>query len=306
MQPLPSTPLGLYEGPEDDHENMKNNTAERPMDTPSTQELSKEPSKQPSDSELIRDYRDNKSSSAFESLVRRHYNTVNKRLLRLTQNQADADDLSQKLWIRVIENLSGYNERQKFPNFLNTIATNLLKDEWRKSGVRKQSSLDELLEESNGQALLSSDDDVSDTIANQHEISYLVKELIPNLAIKLRSVFLLRHESEYWDEKQPFQWQHLGELNKLTTEDVGRRFIHTRDSLINSNHNDKDISDEDRLIFLTWTQAQRQNKSDKQTETYLASLLGIPVNTFKTRYRAALAELSTGLEKWRKHTRSSN
>jgi len=282
------------------------------MDTPSTKELSHEElsneqrSAEPSDSELIRDYRDNKSSTAFESLVRRHYNTVNKRLLRLTQNQADADDLSQKLWIRVIENLSGYNERQKFPNFLNTIATNLLKDEWRKSGVRKQSSLDELLGESNGQALLSTDDDVSDTIANQHEISYLVKELIPNLAIKLRSVFILRHESEYWDNKQPFQWQHLGELNNISTEDAGRRFMSARDSLIDDNTDNQEISDEDRLIFLIWTQAQRQNKSDKQTETYLASLLGIPVNTFKTRYRAALAELSTGLKKWRKHTRSSN
>jgi len=282
------------------------------MDTPSTKELSHEElsneqrSAEPSDSELIRDYRDNKSSTAFESLVRRHYNTVNKRLLRLTQNQADADDLSQKLWIRVIENLSGYNERQKFPNFLNTIATNLLKDEWRKSGVRKQSSLDELLGESNGQALLSTDDDVSDTIANQHEISYLVKELIPNLAIKFRSVFILRHESEYWDNKQPFQWQHLGELNNISTEDAGRRFMSARDSLIDDNTDNQEISDEDRLIFLIWTQAQRQNKSDKQTETYLASLLGIPVNTFKTRYRAALAELSTGLKKWRKHTRSSN
>jgi len=282
------------------------------MDTPSTKELSHEElsneqrSAEPSDSELILDYRDNKSSTAFESLVRRHYNTVNKRLLRLTQNQADADDLSQKLWIRVIENLSGYNERQKFPNFLNTIATNLLKDEWRKSGVRKQSSLDELLGESNGQALLSTDDDVSDTIANQHEISYLVKELIPNLAIKLRSVFILRHESEYWDNKQPFQWQHLGELNNISTEDAGRRFMSARDSLIDDNTDNQEISDEDRLIFLIWTQAQRQNKSDKQTETYLASLLGIPVNTFKTRYRAALAELSTGLKKWRKHTRSSN
>jgi len=278
---------------------MSNNTATRPTDKPVSTE--------PSDSELIRDYVNNKSTLAFESLVRRHYNMVHKRLLRLTQNHADADDLSQKLWIRVIENLTNYNERQKFPNFLNTIATNLLKDEWRKSGVRKQSSLDELLDESSGQALLSTDDDVSDAIANQHEINYLVKELIPNLAIKLRSVFLLRHESEYWDNKQPFQWQHLAELNKLSSNDVGQRFMQARDKLLTHDNDDQEqLSDEDLLIFLTWTQAQRQDKSSTQTESYLASLLGIPVNTFKTRYRAALAELSTGLEKWRKHTRSTN
>jgi len=257
-----------------------------------------------SDSELIRDYRENRSTHAFEALVRRHYNTIHKRLLRLTQNHADADDLSQKLWIRVIENLDHYNERHKFPNFLNTIASNLLKDQWRSSSVKKQSSLDQLLEESNGQILLEDKQDVSQTIADQHEVSYLVKTLIPNLATKLRAVFLLRHESEYWDSKQPFQWQHLAELNSLSTQEAGQRFTSARDTLLIEKSEQPPLSDEDRLLFVTWTQAQRQNKSDKQTETYLASLLGIPVNTFKTRYRAALAELSTGLEKWRRQAAS--
>jgi RNA polymerase sigma-70 factor (ECF subfamily) len=259
---------------------------------------------------LIRDYVDNKSPQAFESLVRRHYNTVHKRLLRLTQNSADADDLSQKLWLRVLENISTYNDSQKFPHFLNTIASNLVKDEWRKSAIRKQSSLDQMLEETGGQVLLLDEREVSDQLYDQREIKYLVKTLIPGLSVKLRAVFLLRHESEYWDNKQPFQWQHLGELNKLSIEEAGRRFISARDTLIRQADNnikassektsdEISLDDENRLLFLTWTQAQRQDKSDTQTETYLASLLDIPVNTFKTRYRSALAELTSGLDKWR-------
>ena len=257
-----------------------------------------------SDSELIKDFVQNKNPQTFETLVRRHYNPLHKRLLRLTQNNADADDLSQKLWMRVLSNISKYNDQQKFPNYLNTIASNLVKDEWRRSSAQNQSSLDEFLDEFNGDTVLSTDEDVSQKVSDQHEINYLVKTLIPNLAVKLRAVFLLRHESEYWDTKQPFQWQHLGELNQLSTNEVSKRFIVARDKLVSDKN--EELSDEDRLLFLTWTQAQRLDKSTTQTESYLASLLNIPVNTFKTRYRSALAELSSGLDKWRKHTRSSS
>jgi len=258
-------------------------------------------SPEPSDAQLIRDYVDNASASAFETLVRRHYNTVHKRLLSITRNHADADDLSQKLWLRVLEHLPKYQDKQKFPHFLNTIATNLVKDEWRKVGTRNQSSLDEMMEknaDSTGNLMLIDEADITQTLGNRSEITHLIKVLIPKLAIKLRAVFLLRHESEYWDGKQPFQWQHLAELNSIEIGEAVDRFINTRDSLLTSSGTELD--DESRLIFLTWTQAQRLDKSSKQTETYLAKLLGIPVNTFKTRYRSALAELSIGLEQWRK------
>jgi len=247
-----------------------------------------------SDSELIRRFVKDRSQSAFESLVRRHYNQIHSRLLRLTQNSADADDLSQKLWMKVLEHLPKYNDQHKFPNFLNTIATNLLKDEWRKSGTRKQSSLDEILESgTDGNALMLDELDVPEQISNRTEIEYLTRVLIPGLTVKLRAVFLLRHESEYWDGKQPFQWQHLGELNQITAEEAGERFIRARDALATDK---AEVSEEDFLIFLTWTQAQRLDKSKNQTETYLAALLNIPLNTFKTRYRAALSELSGGLD----------
>lgn len=259
-----------------------------------------EQSQEASDAQLIRDYVDKQSSKAFETLVRRHYNTVNKRLLSITHNHADADDLSQKLWLRVLEHLPSYQDKQKFPHFLNTIATNLVKDEWRKTGVRNQSSLDEMMEnnaDATGSLMLMDDADIAQTLGDRSEITHLIKVLIPKLATKLRAVFLLRHESEYWDGKQPFQWQHLAELNNIEITEAVSRFIHTRDTLLRETA--VELEDDNRLIFLTWTQAQRIDKSTKQTEAYLAKLLGIPVNTFKTRYRAALAELSEGLEKWR-------
>ena len=252
------------------------------------------------DAELIHLYVVEKNSAAFETLLRRHYNTVHKRLLSLTNNSADADDLAQKLWLKVLENLPTYRDKQKFPHFLNTIATNLVRDEWRRQGTRNQRSLDQMMEDNTQQIeFVSDDEDVVSELGNRAEISHLVRKLIPNLAVKLRAVFLLKHEAEYWDEKQPFQWQHLAELNALDADQASASFINTRDNLITSKLSPDQLDEHDRLLFLVWTQAQRLNKASKQTETYLASLLGIPVNTFKTRYRAALAELSSGLEKWR-------
>lgn len=258
-------------------------------------------SSEATDAQLIKDYVDNKSSHAFEALVRRHYNIVHKRLVSITHNHADADDLAQKLWMRVLEHLPKYQDKQKFPHFLNTIATNLVKDEWRRMSVRNQSSLDEMMEnnaDATGNLMLVDQADISQTLGDRSEVTHLIKVLIPKLATKLRAVFLLRHESEYWDGKQPFQWQHLAELNNISVDEAVERFFTTRDTLMTAP--ETSLEDEDRLIFLTWTQAQRFNKSSKQTETYLAKLLDIPVNTFKTRYRSALAELSEGLNQWRK------
>lgn len=255
------------------------------------------------DSTLIDAYVNDGSAAAFEVLVRRHYNGVHKRLLSLTQNKADADDLAQKLWLRVLENLPSYTDKQKFPNFLNTIATNLMRDEWRKKS-NQQSSLDEVLDknprDSAGNLIMLSDEDIESKLHSRSEINYLVRELIPKLPLKLRAVFLLRHESEYWDQKQPFQWQHLAELNGLTAQSTSQRFNHTRDQLLAGDA--PTVEDENLLIFILWTQSQRFNKAEKQTESYLAQLLGIPVNTFKTRYRSALSELESGLQRWRSQT----
>ena len=159
--------------------------------------------------------------------------------------------------------------------------------------------MEESSTDGSGNLLLADEEEITEKLGNQSEISYLVKVLIPKLAVKLRAVFLLRHESEYWDDKQPFQWQHLAELNNLEIEEAVTRFISARDFLLTNKGVAAELVDDDRMIFITWTQAQRFDKSAKQTETYLASLLDIPVNTFKTRYRAALAELSDGLNQWR-------
>lgn len=250
-----------------------------------------------SDNQLIQRYIQQKDTRAFEALVRRHYDIVHRRLLTHTKNPAQADDLAQDLWIRVLDYLPNYQDNDKFSHFLNTIATNLLRDMWRKSGVRDELSLDKLEEDGQLDAQGNVEilrDSVTAQYAASAELEYLTKQLIPQLPAQLRMVFLLKHEAEYWDDKQPFRWQHLADLNNMDLETVWQHFQSARDKLVQNHNgvNKTELSAEELQIFLVWTQAQRASKSGKYTEQYFADLLNIPVNTFKTHYRKAVQFLN--------------
>ncbi len=259
------------------------------------------------DNQLIQFYLDKQDQRAFETLVRRHYDTIRKRLLVHTKNKADADDLTQALWIKVLDYLPKYQDSDQFSHFINKIATNLLRDLWRKQGVRKESSLDQLEEDGQqfdgaSQVTVLDQDPLQSGYAAKTELEYLTKSLIPQLPSHLRVVFLLKHESEYWDDRQPFQWQHLADLNNMDIDTVWNVFHSTRDKLVKNSHSrnerNDDISMDELQVFLVWTQAQRVDKKAKYTEQYFAGLLNIPVNTFKTHYRKAIQSLNEQMDEF--------
>ena len=246
------------------------------------------------DSELIRRYLTKKDEKAIEVLVRRYYNVMYRRFLKYSKNQDDAHDLSQQLWMKIIKGLKNYNESGKFMNYLNTAATNLLKNHWNSKNRLEQDLNDEI------KVLASHEDTLKQTELNQ-ALVLLTRELIPNLSSELRLIYLLKHESEYWEDKHPLRWHHLAELNGANVKKVGELFEQARNKLVSNTNNPMnldELTNDEKLIFLIWTQAQRQNKNKRYTEQYFAKLLDIPVNTFKTRYRAALKQLREGLDQW--------
>lgn len=247
-----------------------------------------------SDKELIKRYTALKDERAAEVLVRRHYDRMYMRFRKSVKDGPDAHDLCQKLWLKVLKNIAAYKETGKFVHYLNTAASNLLKDHWRSGYTGQTEEMDE--------ARSPSPRPQPETeIAARQQANVVVTQLIPQLSVKLRLPFLLKHESEYWEEKHPLMWHHLAELNGLNVASTARMFREARDKLLQNTHSPEaftELSDEEQLLFLVWTQAQREEKHQKMTEDYLAGLVGIPVNTFKTRYRAAVKELKKGLEKW--------
>lgn len=256
--------------------------------------------KEMSDIELIQRYLASRDDQAFTVLLRRHYDATYHRFLKHLGTHDDAAELSQQLWLRVANNLESYKDEGKFASYLMRIASNLLTDHWRRKGTREKviyeaSSDDEheMLEQNTDNKQTA----IDLTLSAQEEVSHLTNNLIPQLPVEQRLTFLIKHESEFWDDKQRLDWPTLAALNGMSVEELFTLFDSCRNDLIkNARGEAAEISEEALMVFLIWTQAQRLDKKTNFTWNYYSELLNISSNTLKTRYRAALKSLSSGLE----------
>src|SRR4051812_3780665 len=74
-------------------------------------------------------------AAAFEALYARHKGPVFRYLLRSVKEAAQADELFQDVWMRVIEARARYEATAKFTTWLYTIAHHRLVDHWRAKGL---------------------------------------------------------------------------------------------------------------------------------------------------------------------------
>ena len=258
------------------------------------------------DGELISEFVGARNQHAFDTLLRRHYQRLFRRFSARLRDDDQAHDLCQTLWMRVLSHLPDYRDDQKFENYLNTIASNLLKDHWRGDRSGDEVSLfdEEGADATEYGAFEARDTDQVDEerrAISREAIDALVHQVIPSLPCEQRLVYLLRHESEFWDQAQPLEWQHLAEMNGLDVDTAWQLFRDARDKIVqyaNGKLEEVEMNCLENLVFLLWTQAHRADKREKLTEQYFADLLNIPVNTFKTRYRASIKALGEGMEKW--------
>lgn len=72
---------------------------------------------------------------AFEALHGRHKGALFRYLLRSVKERAQAEELYQDIWMRVIEARARYAPQAKFATWLYTIAHHRLVDHWRAKGL---------------------------------------------------------------------------------------------------------------------------------------------------------------------------
>lgn len=255
---------------------------------------------EPADGMLIKRYVEGGDEKAFELLMQRHYKMTYHRFLKNTQNPDHALDLTQQLWMQMVRHLSSYQDEGKFPSYLMLCASNLLTDFWRRKGVRNEVMVDLSTDEQQDMYT-----NVADPYANteadidlNQQIDFLTSRLIPALPCEQRLVFLIKHESEYWEEKKRLSWKQLAQLNGLDEDKVWEYFERVRNNMLcntTGGEAERETSCDAILIFLVWSQAQRVSKKQDYTWGYFAKILNIPENTLKTRYRAALKTLADGL-----------
>lgn len=140
-------------------------------------------------------YRDG-DSSAFESLYRRHRDSVYRHLLHGCGRQAIAEELFHEVWISVIRARADWQPRARFATWLYRIAHNRLVDWWRSTTP----GLEPLPEQADDEAvatppsLWAPQHERPDEQAANAERGRRIRAALAALPIEQRDAFLMHEE----------------------------------------------------------------------------------------------------------------
>ncbi len=128
---------------------------------------------------------------AFEALYRRHRARLYRFLLRSLQHPADADELFQETWSRLIRARARYRPDARFGTWLLQIAHNLARDHFRRRGTwgngdDAQATLE---------ALAAPASEEPDHLLSEFERRRRLQLALEDLPDEQRTTFLLRVES---------------------------------------------------------------------------------------------------------------
>jgi RNA polymerase sigma-70 factor (ECF subfamily) len=139
--------------------------------------------------------------NALSELIARYQNRLYRYLLRMVRQPAEAEDLFQQTWLRVVEKVRSFDASRNFDAWLFTLARNLAIDHLRR--IRPQ-SLDEPLDEPLANSWHS--ETVVDRIACKDdspldhalaaELRTEISEAMAGLPMMYREVLTLRFEDE--------------------------------------------------------------------------------------------------------------
>jgi RNA polymerase sigma-70 factor (ECF subfamily) len=136
---------------------------------------------------------------AFEILLTRHRRPIYNFILRSVGDAAQAEDLLQETFLRVIKGSEDYERQAKFKTWLYTIARNLCIDASRRGKHRRAQSLDAPLDGEGSASLLDVTGDRKapvDRAAINKELAEQIREAVEALVPEQREVFLMREVSD--------------------------------------------------------------------------------------------------------------
>ena len=142
----------------------------------------------------------NGDHAAFRQLVERHQNTVIGTVAKMLGNPSDAEDISQQVFLRIWRNARRYRPEARFTTYLFTITRNLVFNETRRRGRKKEVSADER-EENSQRQIEDSPDHRPDTELIQAELQAAVDAAIAALPESQRmAVVMRRYEQLPYEE----------------------------------------------------------------------------------------------------------
>ncbi len=128
---------------------------------------------------------------AFRELVERHQNVVIGTVAKMLGNSSDAEDIAQQVFLRIWRHAKRYRPDAKFTTYLFTITRNLVFNETRRRGRKKEVSADER-EENSHHLIEASPDRQPDAEVLQAELQRAVDAAIASLPETQRMAVVLR------------------------------------------------------------------------------------------------------------------
>ena len=134
--------------------------------------------------------------NALSELITRYQNRLYRYLLRIVRQPAEAEDLFQQTWLRVVEKIRSFDASRNFDAWLFTLARNLAIDHLRR--IRPE-SLDEPLanswhSETVADRISSKDTPLDHALAAERRTE--IREAMAGLPMIYREVLTLRFEDE--------------------------------------------------------------------------------------------------------------
>lgn len=160
---------------------------------------------------------------AFRQLVERHQNAVIGTVAKMLGNPTDAEDISQQVFLRIWRNAKRYRPDAKFTTYLFTITRNLVFNETRRRGRKKEVSSDEREENSN-QLIEDSPDRQPDSELLQSELQMAVDAAISKLPDTQRMAVVLRRYEQ-------LSYEEIAEVLNLSVSAVKSLLFRARTSL---------------------------------------------------------------------------
>lgn len=140
----------------------------------------------------------------FHELIRPYEKLVYVTIFAIVKNEAEAEDGAQETMISAYRNLKSFRGEAKFSTWLVTIAMNEARKRLRKAKATAENSLDESMEDSEGDytpAVLTDWREIPLEALERKELKEKLREAVGMLPEKYREVFVLRDIEELNQEE---------------------------------------------------------------------------------------------------------
>jgi RNA polymerase sigma factor (sigma-70 family) len=130
------------------------------------------------------------NKKAFETLIRQHQRLVSHVVFRMVDNRADREDICQDVFLKVYQNLGGFQFESKLSTWIAKIAYNTCLNYLEKKRVLLY---DDLSTEERNLETVPTTADGPDRLAEGKEISDLLRSEIDKMPVHYRTILTLYH-----------------------------------------------------------------------------------------------------------------